>query len=178
MKILLDKMEIYFGKEKFKKTKNEMYLKYKNGFYVNNKLEDDGYKFKSIEELIRYLTRYCSRPAMAESRIKDYDGENVTFYYSDHTNEEYHEETNSSFEFITKLLRHLLPVGFKSIRSYGFYNKANKLCDNIKYVISKEKRRIKRDLLKWTNLIITSFNRIPILCKNCGCLMEACFEVS
>lgn len=91
-------------------------------------------------------------------------GKNVTFYYSDHTNEEYHEEVNSAFEFITKLLRHLLPEHFKSIRSYGFHNKASKLCDNIKYVISKEKGRIKRDLLKWKNLILTSFNRIPIIC--------------
>lgn len=178
MKILLDKMEKHFGKSKFKDTKNKMYLKYKNGFYVNNKLEDDGYKFKSIEELIRYLTRYCSRPAMAETRIINYDGNNVTFYYSDHTNEEYHEETNSAFEFITKLLRHLLPKYFKSIRSYGFYNKSNKLCDNIKYVISQEKQRLKRDLLKWKNLILTSFNRIPIICQNCGQLMEYTFEVS
>lgn len=116
----------------------------KNGFYVNNKLEADGYKFNSIEELIRYLTRYCSRPAIAESRIINYDGENVTFYYSDHTNEEYHEETNSAYEFITKLLGHLLPQNFKSIRSYGFYNKSSKLCDNIVYVISREKIRIKR----------------------------------
>ena len=115
---------------------------------------------------------------MAESRIINYYGENVTFYYSDHTNEEYHEETNSAYEFITKLLRHLLPENFKSIRSYGFYNKSSKLCDNIVYVISREKLRIKRDLLKWKNLIITSFNRIPIICPFCGELMEATFEVS
>ena len=178
MRILLDRMQAYFGKENFKDTKNEMYQKYKNGFYVNNKLEDDGYKFSSIEELIRYLTRYCSRPAMAESRIINYDGKNVTFYYSDHKNEEYHEETNSAFEFMTKLLRHLLPENFKSIRSYGFYNKASKLCDNINYVISREKLRIKRELLKWKNLILTSFNRIPITCPFCGELMEATFEVS
>lgn len=178
MKLLLDKMEAYFGKDNFRSTKNEMYQKYKNGFYVNNKLEDDGYKFNSIEELIRYLTRYCSRPAMAESRVINYDGKNVTFYYSDHTNEEYHEEVNSAFEFITKLLRHLLPENFKSIRSYGFYNKSSKLCDNIKYVISKEKRKLKRELLKWKNLVLTSFNRIPISCPSCGQLMEAIFEVS
>ena len=178
MKILLDKMEIHFGKSNFRKTKNEMYLKYKNGFYVNNKLEDDGYQFNSLEELIRYLTRYCSRPAMAESRISNYDGQYVTFHYNDHTNDEYHEEKNSAFEFITKLLRHLLPENFKSIRSYGFYNKSNKLCDNIKYIISKEKRRIKRDLLKWKNLILTSFNRIPIICPKCDTLMLCLFEVS
>lgn len=178
MKILLDKMEKYFGKKRFKETKNKMYLEYKNGFYVNNKLECDGYKFKSIEDLIRYLTRYCSRPAMAETRITKYDGQNITFHYNDHTNEEYHEETNSAFEFITKLLRHLLPKGFKSIRSYGFYNKSNKLCDNINYILSKEKAKIKRQLLKWRNLILTSFNRIPISCPKCGQLMDFLFEVS
>ena len=178
MKLLLDKMENYFGKDKFGKTKNIMYLKYKNGFYVNNKLEDDGYNFNSIEELIRYLTRYCSRPAMAETRIIDYDGENVTFFYKDHKEEQYHEEKISAFAFITRLLKHLLPTGFKSIRSYGFYNKSNKLCNNIKYVISKEKIKIKRELLKWKNLILTSFNRIPIICPKCKQIMEPLFEVS
>ena len=68
MKILLDKMEAYFGKVKFKDIKN--------------KLENDGYKFNSIEDLIRYVTRYCSRPVIAESRIINYDGNNVTWFYT------------------------------------------------------------------------------------------------
>ena len=38
MKLLLDKMEKYFKKDRFKETKNQMYLEYKNNFYVNNKL--------------------------------------------------------------------------------------------------------------------------------------------
>ena len=178
MKFFLDRMQEYFGKDNFKDTKNKMYLKYKNGFYTNNKLEDDGYKFNSIENLIRYLTRYCARPAMAESRIISYDGDNVTFYYYDHTNEEYHEETDSAYLFITKLLRHLLPENYKSIRSYGFYNKSSKLCNSVSYIMSREKIKIRKELLKWKNLIITSFNRIPIICPFCGELMEATFEVS
>lgn len=178
MKILLDKMENYFGKVKFKDTKNTMYLKYKNGFYVNNKLEDDGYKFKSIEDLIRYVTRYCSRPVIAESRILNYDGENVTWYYSDHKHEQYHEITESAFSFITKILRHLLPSNFKSIRYFGFYNKSNSLCDKLITIIKKEKISFMRSLLKWQHSIFTSFNRIPIKCPKCGNLMKLCFEVS
>lgn len=178
MKFLLDKMEDYFGKEMFSKTKNEMYLKYKNAFYVNNKLQADGIKFSSIEDLIVYLTRYCSRPAMAESRIINYDGSNVTYFYNDHTNEEYHEVNESAFSFITKILRHLLPKYFKSIRSYGFYNNSSRFYGTISTIISKEKRKFKRDLLKWKNLILISFNRIPIACPKCGHLMEYCFEVS
>lgn len=178
MKVLLDKMEKHFGKSLFKSTKNDMYLKYKNGFYVNNKLEDDGYKFNSIEELIKYVTRYCSRPVIAESRIINYDGNFVTWWYSDHTNEQYHEVKDSALLFISKIIRHLLPSNFKSIRSYGFYNNSCKLCDNIIRVISKEKLKFKRSLLKWKNLILTSFKRIPIKCPKCGHLMEFSFEVS
>lgn len=65
----------------FTSIKNQLFNNYKNGFCVNNKLEDDGYEFNSIEELIRYLTRYCSKPAMAESRITNYDKDNVNFFY-------------------------------------------------------------------------------------------------
>jgi hypothetical protein len=178
MKILLDNMKKHFGKDKFKETKNKMYLKYKNGFYVNNKLEDDGYKFNSIEDLIRYVTRYCSRPVIAESRILDYDGKNVTWFYTDHTHEEYHEITESAFSFITKILRHLLPNNFKSIRYYGFYNKSSSLCDKLITIIKKEKIPFMRSLLKWHNSILTSFNRIPIKCPKCGSLMELSFEVT
>ena len=178
MKILLDKMEEYFGKDNFAYTKNQMYLKYKNAFYVHNKLQADGIKFNSIENLITYLTRYCSRPAMAESRIINYDGSSVTFCYNDHKDEEYHEITDNPFNFITRLLRHLLPKYFKSIRSYGFYNNSSRFCGKISTIVSKEKRRIKRDLLKWKNLILISFNRIPIACPKCGHLMDFCFEVS
>lgn len=178
MKILLDKMEAYFGKASFKNIKNKMYLTYKNGFYVNNKLEDDGYKFKSIQDLIRYVTRYCSRPVIAESRILNYDGENVTWFYSDHTHEQYHEITESAFSFITKILRHLLPSNFKSIRYFGFYNKSNTLCDKLFTMISKEKIPFMRSLLKWHNSILVSFKRIPIKCPKCGHLMDLVFEVS
>ena len=178
MKILLDKMSKYFGKKEFYDTKNNMYLKYPNGFYVNNRLEDDGITFNSLEELIKYVTRYCARPAMAESRIINYDGENVTFFYVDHKTKEYTEVTVSAFKFIGMLLRHLLPSNFKSIRSYGFYNKKSKISDKIKLLVSKEKRKIRKDFLKWSNLIILSFKRIPISCPKCGKIMEPIFEVS
>lgn len=178
MKILLDKMEKHFGKKRFRDIKNKMYLKYSNGFYVNNKLEDDGYKFKSIEDLIRYVTRYCSRPVIAETRILNYDGENVTWYYSDHQHEQYHEVTESAFSFITKILRHLLPSNFKSIRYFGFYNKSDKIDCETNMIIKREKIPFMRSLLKWKDSILTSFHRISIKCPTCGHLMDLCFEVS
>lgn len=178
MKILLDKMENYFGKNNFRKVKNQMYFNYPNGFYVNNKLEDDGYKFNSIEDLIRYVTRYCSRPVIAESRIIDYDGQNVKWFYTDHTHEQYHEVVDSPFAFITKILRHLLPSNFKSIRYYGFYNKNDKLDDYVNKIVNKCHIPFRKSLLKWKNSILTSFNRFAICCPKCGHLMDLVYEVS
>lgn len=145
-----------------------MYFKYPNGFYVNNRLEDDGYKFKSIEDLISYVTRYCSKPVIAETRILKFDGENVTWYYTDHTHEQYHEVTESATIFISKLLQHLLPTHFKSIRHFGFYNKSDKIDNDTNMVIKKEKIPFIRSLLKWKDSILTSFHRIPIKCPKCG----------
>mgnify|MGYP004504090917 FL=1 len=34
--------------------------------------------------MIEYAVRYTGKPAMAESRIIDYDGEYVTFWYQRH----------------------------------------------------------------------------------------------
>ena len=150
----------------------------KNHIIDENKFDKDGYKFKSIEDLIRYVTRYCSRPVIAESRILNYDGENVTWFYSDHTHEQYHEITESADSFITKILRHLLPSNFKSIRYFGFYNKSNSLCDKIIKIVKKDKIPFMRSLLKWHHSILKSFNRIPIRCPKCGNLMELSFEVS
>ena len=38
-------------------------------------------------DLIKYVCRYVSRPVMAESRIIDYDGTFVTFWYQRHNDD-------------------------------------------------------------------------------------------
>lgn len=83
MKVLLDMLEQDIGKNEFRKIKNEMYLKHKEGFYVFAPPS----KFKSYIYLIKYVCRYVARPVMAESRIIDYDGEFVTFWYQRHNDD-------------------------------------------------------------------------------------------
>lgn len=65
---------------KFKKIKNELYKNYENGFYVYAKPDN----ISSIKQTINYVVRYTGRPAMAQSRILDYDGTYVTYYYERH----------------------------------------------------------------------------------------------
>ena len=95
------------------------------------------YMCQYVFSYIYNITRYCSRPVITETRILKYENNNVTWSYTDHKHEEYHEITESAYSFITKLLRHLLPSNFKSIRSYGFYNKTSKLPADTNMIVSK-----------------------------------------
>ena len=80
MKSILDMLENDIGKDKFRKIKNSMYFEHKDGFYVYAPPN----KFKSLTQLVKYDCRYVARPVMAESRIINYDGEYITFWYQRH----------------------------------------------------------------------------------------------
>ena len=64
-----------------------------------------------------------------------------------------------------------------SIRSYGLYNKKSKI-KHFSKLVSKEKQEFRKNNLKWSNSILISFKRIPIMCEHCNTLMEPLFEVS
>jgi hypothetical protein len=105
----------------FKKLVDELYRNNKNGFYVRalpNKMMNKG--------VADYVVRYIGRPAMAQSRITDYDGINVSFWYQPHGSEEIVHETVPVFEFIKKLIIHIPDRHFKMLRYYGLYCVRNK----------------------------------------------------
>ena len=81
-KILLDLLEKELGKQNFKTLKNFIYKKSDNGFYVY--AEQKKNKKQSTKDMVEYVVRYSGKPAMAESRIIDYDGTYVTFWYQRH----------------------------------------------------------------------------------------------
>ena len=161
-KILLDLLLKDIGKE-FISTKNVLFNKYKNGFYVYAEPKE----FKSIKEGVEYVTRYCGRAPISENRIVNYDGTNVTFSYNDHYDESYHEVTITAEQFIMMILRHLIPTNYKIIRYYGFYRKKHKLHDTMVLLINKIKRNIRKSFLKHRLSILKSFNRDPYKCPKC-----------
>ncbi len=162
-KILLDLLEKEIGPE-FKKEKFKSYHNQENGFYVYAEKKE----FSSLKEGIEYVTRYCGRCPISENRIINYDGENVTFCYNSHYDESYHEVTVSAQEFITMLLRHIIPKNYKIIRYYGFYRKKHKVHDTIVMLIDKIKIPFRRQLLKYELSILKSFNRDPYKCPKCN----------
>lgn len=172
MKILLDLMDNYLNVPSFKILKNKLYKKYTKGFYVYAEKK----KFKTIKSGVEYVTRYCGRVAISENRILNYDGNNVTFCYNDHIDNSYHEVTVTTSQFITILLRHLLPENFKIIRYYGFYRKKHTFHDKMIMLISNEKKKIRNQFLKYEVSIQNFFKYNPFNCPKCGQKMfELCY---
>src|SRR5258708_5048269 len=68
---------------------------------------------------VEYLSRYIKRPAIAESKLRHYDGSGVTFRYLDHTTKTYRNFKLTAEEFIAKFIQHIPDRGFRMIRYYG-----------------------------------------------------------
>ena len=167
MKVLLDMLEEDIGKNEFRKIKNEMYLKHKKGFYVFAPPS----KFKSYTDLIKYVCRYVARPVMAESRIIDYDGTFITFWYQRHNDDLIIIEKIHAYEFISRLIIHIPNYNFKQIRFYGAYHNSTILKFDVAKLLTKEKSNFKRKLNNWRSLILLSFKSDPLNCPICHNIM-------
>ncbi len=107
---------------------DQLYREKENGFYVYAKRRIEG---KEKEFICRYVARYVRHPAIAETRINSYNPHTrmVEFWYR-HDDDT---ETVSMhvYELIGKLIGHIPPRQFKTIRYYGLYarNKKRKIQD-------------------------------------------------
>lgn len=80
---------------------------------------------------VKYLGNYVARTAINDSRLLDVNEHSVTFRWKDRANHNRTETLNlPGVEFAGRYLRHVLPVGLRSVRYYGFCHpaaKANRL---------------------------------------------------
>lgn len=166
-KILLDGIEKKIGKRKFKGLKNKLYKKLGEGFYVYGK----GI-VKNETAAIMYVGRYTGRPVMSESRIIDYDGETVTYYYERHEDGKRIEEKIDVYEFIKKLIIHIPEEQFKMIRYYGIYARNTKPRKKLIKMVSEKIKQTREKMRNWRIRIMKTFGYDPIECKTCGNTME------
>lgn len=165
-KLLLDYLQNNLPEKElieFKLLKNQIYKEYNNGFYVYAKPDN----ISSINKTINYVVRYTGRPAMAQSRIIDYDGTYVTYYYERHEDGKRIEEKVHAYEFIKRLILHIPNKNFKVVRYYGIYAKTHKQADKIFKLLNKSQIEIRNQLRKWNISIELSFGYDPTIC-NCG----------
>ena len=171
-KILLDLLSKELGSS-FDKVKRDCFLKHKNGFYVYAEPK----KFKSFKDCVEYVTRYCGRPAISENRIINYDGENVTFCYNAHEDDSYHEITCTAFEFISMLLRHLIPYNYRTIRYCGFYRKKHENHDKMIMMINPAQHTVRKQILGHRLSILRYFYRDAYSCPKCNTVMKYACEI-
>lgn len=80
---------------------------------------------------VKYLGAYVARTAINDSRIVALTDDSVTFRWKDRSDQNRTKiKTLPGIEFVRHYLRHVLPIGLRSVRYYGFCHptaKANRL---------------------------------------------------
>ena len=133
---LLSKQEL----ENFNYLKQRFYKELVNGFYVYAKKKEKDNDDNNVDDCVNYITRYTSRPPMAENRIIKYEDDKkmIRWWYNRHEDEKYIEVYESAENFINNLILHCPDENFKMVRYYGFYSNRNK-----KYIRNlKERKKI------------------------------------
>lgn len=127
-----------------------------------------GERLENARFTTSYIGRYTKRPALAESRIKGYDGNTVTFEYHDKI-----EKTRKliSFDwkaFLERLIRHIHDKYFRAIRYAGIYSTKTRKRDlETASLILKVTRGKRPDPLNWRTRRIKQNGGDPLLCSRC-----------
>ena len=118
---------------------------------------------------VSYLGRYIKRPAIAESKLKHYDGNEVTFNYLDHNTKTYRKFTLTVNQFIARFIQHIPDVGSRMIRYYGFLsNRARGKLLPIVYQLLGQSHINPSTPPTFAELIQKNFHFNPFICILCG----------
>lgn len=125
--------------------------------------------------MVKYIGRYTKRPAIAESKILAYDGENVTFTYQEHRMTKPALLKLPALSFIERVILHIPDVNFRVIRYGGFYSNrlrgkllplVFRLCNN-KEGYDEVKQKLSH-LGSWWRKRIERFTQLdPLICELC-----------
>lgn len=137
---------------------------------------------KNHKKNVQYLGRYVKRPAIAESKLRHYDGNTVRFAYLDHTSKSYQQFKCSAEEFIARFIRHIPDINFRLIRYYGFLaNRVRSKLLPLVYQFIQQDNSQKSKAPSWASLMVDNFNLNPltcILCQSPLLLAAICFKKS
>lgn len=116
-----------------------------------------------------YIGRYAKRPAIAESRIKGYDGKTVLFEYEDKAEKTHRVLALSVEEFLKRLVRHIHDKHFRQIRYAGMYSTRSRKRDLplARTILGLEQGK-KAESLDWRQRRTVQNGCDPLRCPQCG----------
>jgi len=133
---------------------------------------------KNHKRNIEYLGKYLKRPPIGETRIKKYDGDNVTFEYLDHYDKTKKYVTLPVMEFIAKVVTHIHDSNFRCIRYFGFLaNRVRgKLLALVHSLLKSTIDLTRKASISWRSMLSSSLGYDPLLCPDCrNTLQPGCF---
>lgn len=112
------------------------------------------FPFKGREMVLEYIGRYSHRVAISNARIKEVDGEFVTFDYKDYKDGAEHKLMKiTGVEFLRRFAMHVLPNGFVRIRHYGFLASCNrKKLREVQTQLQQQLSPLRRKKLTWMEI--------------------------
>jgi hypothetical protein len=119
--------------------------------------------------VVRYLSRYVHRIAIANSRILDYDGRSVTFRYQDRADGNATKTRSvSGPEFARLFLQHVLPPRFVRIRHYGLFAARRRPdLDRCRELLGAKPNRPRPKDATWVEAYQRLLGSNPLLCPAC-----------
>jgi len=138
-------------------------------FYQMNKQSDEHWQFyteritRDGTHTMKYCARYCKKMILSEKRIKDYDGKEVTFWNSKHSQVLVY----GVMQFIKCVVQHIPNKYFRLIRYYGFYSNKSKKKYQIACKYWKPLQE-KKEPNTWRNRQLYYQQRDPLKCPKCG----------
>ncbi len=175
-KVLLDSVKQWFPKNKtVNNLIDELYLRYPKGFYVNAEK-----RMRDAKGAAKYIGRYLARPAVAEYRIEEYDGQSVRFWYEDHQTEKRVEEVLPVYKFLFNLIQHISPKHFRMVGRYGLYSRrtykrARIALDLYSFMRTKQLSWLlegKKKRKTYRQRMIEAFDQDPFQCPCCHRQMD------
>lgn len=130
-------------------------------------------------DIVGYLIKYVASPPIALSRIVEYDFETVTYWYREHPTDRKVKVVVSAYEFIRRMIQHIVLKNFRMVRHYGLYAR-NKVL-KVREVLKRIFEGVRGIAIEFASLLgkviaprsyrermIKSFGMDPFKCSNCG----------
>jgi hypothetical protein len=123
----------------------------------------------NFKQIVRYLGNYFKRPPIAESKLRHFDGNAVTFKYLDHVTNTYRNFILSTEQFIARFVQHIPDENFRMLRYYGFLSNRTRgnLLPTVYKLLNQEKLN-QQSLPGFAELIQQNFGFNPLKCILCG----------
>ena len=115
------------------------------------------------DKALVYLGKYLYKGVIQEKDILQCEKGMVTFRYVNSKTKQFQTRTVTGEQFLWLLMQHVLPKGFRKVRSYGFLHPCSKtLIKLLQYTLRFSPKKMVKKIKK----------RASIICASCGAKMD------